>query len=198
MALTRAERRIVGEIEELLRIGGYDWRVVEELYELAARRPQLERIKLGFIRMKVIGDYVFADEMLTSVIVAYFFPPRKFPKRWKDKRIRTFVHFVMERLFMLQKLALVKQIRKFDRAMARTLERLDALRNAMAHSFMPETRREYREKKKVIWEGRDIYTTEGIEQFDADMRKLTDYLVEMAFGKAVARLAREPSEGEAA
>ena len=116
MALTRAERRIVGEIEELLRIGGYGW---------------------------------------------------------KDKRIGTFVHFVMERLFMLQELALVKQTRKFDRAMARTLERLDALRNAMAHSFTPEARREYRERKKVTWEGRDIYTTEGMEQFDADMRKLT-------------------------
>jgi hypothetical protein len=148
MALTRAERRIVGEIEALVRIGGYDWRVVEEVYEPEVRRPQLGRIKLDFIRMKVIGDYVFADELLNAVIVAYFFPLRKFPKRWKDKRIRTFGHFVMERLFMLQKLALVKQIRKFDRAMARTLERLDALRNAMAHSFMPEARREYREKKR--------------------------------------------------
>jgi hypothetical protein len=198
MALTKAEQRIVGEIEDILRIGGYDWRIVEELYEPAARAPQLQRIKLDFIRMNVIGDYVFADELLTAVIVAYFFPVRKFPKRWKDKRIRTFVHFVMERLFMLQKLALVKQIRKFDRAMARTLERLDALRNAMAHSFTPEMRREYRETKRVTWEGRDIYTTEGIEQFDADMRKLTDYLVEMAFGKAVARLARELREGEGA
>jgi len=28
MPLTRAQRRIVGEIEELLRIGSYDWRVV--------------------------------------------------------------------------------------------------------------------------------------------------------------------------
>jgi len=154
MALTKAEQRIVGEIEDILRIGGYDWRIVEELYEPAARAPQLQRIKLDFIRMNVIGDYVFADELLTAVIVAYFFPVRKFPKRWKDKRIRTFVHFVMERLFMLQKLALVKQIRKFDRAMARTLERLDALRNAMAHSFTPEMRREYRETKRVTWEGR--------------------------------------------
>jgi hypothetical protein len=148
MALTRAERRIVGEIEALLKIGAYDWRAVEELYEDRDERlAQLKRIKLDFIRMNVISDYVFADELLTAVIVGYFFPVRKFPKRWKDKRIRTFGHFVMERLFMLQKLALVKQIRKFDRAMARTLERLDALRNAMAHSFMPEMRREYRGKK---------------------------------------------------
>jgi len=56
MTLTRAERRIVGEIEELLRIGSYDWRVIEELYEPDARLEQLKRIKLDFIRMKVIGD----------------------------------------------------------------------------------------------------------------------------------------------
>jgi len=56
----------------------------------------------------------------------------------------------------------------------------------MAHSFMPEMSRDYRETKKATWEGRDIYTA-GFEQFDADMRRLTEYLVEMAFGKTVAR-----------
>jgi hypothetical protein len=115
MSLTRAQRRIVGEIEEILRIGGYNWRIVEELYEPDARLEQLKRIKLDFIRMKVIGDYVFADELLTVVIVAYFFPVRNFPKRWKDKKMLTFMHFVMDQLFMLQKLALVKEIRKFER-----------------------------------------------------------------------------------
>jgi hypothetical protein len=47
-AVTRAQGRIVGEIEELLRIGSYDWRVVEELYEPDARLEQLKRIKLDF------------------------------------------------------------------------------------------------------------------------------------------------------
>jgi hypothetical protein len=45
----------------------------------------------------------------------------------------------------------------------------------------------------VTWEGKDIYTTQGIEQFDADMRKLMGYLIEMAFGKAVARF--HPTSG---
>lgn len=45
MAVTRAQGRIVGEIEELLRIGSYDWRVVEELYAPDARLEQLKRIK---------------------------------------------------------------------------------------------------------------------------------------------------------
>jgi len=194
MALTRAERRIVGEIEELLRIGSYDWRAIEELYEPDARLEQLKRIKLDFIRMKVIGDSVFADELLTVVIVAYFFPVRNFPKRWKDKKMLTFMHFVMEQLFLVQKLALVKEIRKFDRDMVEMLQRLNALRNAMAHSFVPEMKRDYRKTRKVTWKGQDIYTIQGIQQFDTDMRNLLDYLFQMAFGKKLASFATKLRE----
>jgi hypothetical protein len=189
MALTQNQRRIVGEIEGLLRIGSYDWRVVEDLYEPEARLQQLKRMKLDFIRMKVIGDYVFADELLTVVIVAYFFPVKNFSKRWKNRKMLTFMHFVMEELFMLRKLALVKEIRKFDNEMAQTIQSLNAMRNAMAHSFVPEMKRDYRKTRKVTWKGKDIYTTAGIEQFDTDMLKLHDYLFQMAFGKKLASFA---------
>jgi hypothetical protein len=57
---------------------------------------------------------------------------------------------------------------------------------AMAHSFMPERKRDYRERKKVTWKGKDIYTTQGIEQFETDTRDLVEYLLQMAFGKKVA------------
>jgi hypothetical protein len=194
MALTRAQQRIVGEIEELLRIGGYDWRVVEELYETDARLEQLKRIKLDFIRMKVIGDHVFADELLSVIIVAYFFPVKDFPMRWKNKKMLTFMHFIMEELFMLRKLALVREIRGFDKGMAEMLQSLNALRNAMAHSFVPEMKRDYRKIRKVIWKGQDIYTTQGMAQFDTDMRNLVDYLFQMAFGKKLASFATKLRE----
>src|SRR5262249_19278490 len=194
MALTRAQQRIVGEIEELLRIGGYDWRVVEELYEPDARLEQLKRIKLDFIRMKVIGDYVFADELLSVIIVAYFFPVKDFPMRWKNKKMLTFMHFIMEELFMLRKLALVREIRGFDKGMAEMLQSLNALRNAMAHSFVPEMKRDYRKIRKVIWKGQDIYTTQGMAQFDTDMRNLVDYLFQMAFGQKLASFATKLRE----
>lgn len=189
MALTKAQRRVAGEIEGVLRIGGYDWRQVEAIYEPDARLAQLKRIKLDFIRMKVIGDYVFADELLTVIIVAYFFPVKNFPKRWKNKKMLTFMHFVMEELFLLRKLAVVREIRAFDNRMAQMLQSLNALRNAMAHSFIPEMKRDYRKVKKVIWKGSDLYTSEGIEQFDADMLELHDYLFQMAFGKKLASIA---------
>jgi hypothetical protein len=195
MALTRAQRRIVGEIEELLRLGSYDWRVVEELYEPDARLGQLKRIKLDFIRMKVIGDYVFADELLSVIIVAYFFPLKDFPMRWKNKKMLTFMHFIMEELFMLRKLALVREIRRFDKRMVEMLQSLNALRNAMAHSFFPEMKRDYRKTRKVTWKGQSIYTTQGMQQFDTDMRNLLDYLFQMAFGKKLASFASKLREG---
>jgi len=172
-----------------LRVGGYDWRVVEELYEPAARLPQLQRIKLDFIRMKVIGDYVFVDELLTVIIVSYFFPVKSFPKRWKNTKMLTFMHFIMEELFLVRKLAMVKEFRAFDNEMAKTINALNALRNAMAHSFLPERKRDYRKTETVTWKGKDIYTTEGIEQFDADMLQLHDYLFQLAFGKKLATYA---------
>ena len=88
---------------------------MEALYEAGARLQQLKRIKLDFIRMKVIGDFVFVDELLTVVIVAYFFPVKDFPKRWKNKKMLAFMHFVIEELFVLRKLALVKEIKPFDK-----------------------------------------------------------------------------------
>jgi len=99
------------------------------------------------------------------------------------------MHFVMEELFMLRKLALVKEIRTFDNEMAQTLQSLNALRNAMAHSFLPEMKRDYRRTRKVTWKGKDLYTSEGVEQFDADMLRLHDYLFQLAFGKKLSDFA---------
>lgn len=56
--------------------------------------------------------------------------------------------------------------------MAEMLQSLNALRNAMAHSFIAERKRDYRKTRKVTWRGHDINTAKGIEQFDADMREL--------------------------
>jgi hypothetical protein len=73
--------------------------------------------------------------------------------------------------------------RRFDNEMAKTIQALNGLRNAMAHSFLPENKRDYRKTGMVTWKGKDIYKTEGIEQFNADMLELQDCLFQLAFGK---------------
>jgi hypothetical protein len=196
MALTKAQTRLCDEIEDVLRIGGYDWRNIEEMYEPAARLHQLQRIKQDLIRAKVIGDYVFADELLTVIIVAHFFPVRNFPKRFKNKKMKTFMHFVMEELFMLRKLVLVREIRNFGRDMASIVSKLNSLRNAMAHSFVPEQRREFRNTRRVTYGDFDIYTAEGLHSYDADVLQLHDYLFRLAFGKRLADFASQVRNSE--
>ena len=70
--------------------------------------------------------------------------------------------------------------------MAKMIASLNALRNAMAHSFVPEMKRDYRKTKRVTWNEKDIFTTDGFAQFDRDMIKLHDYLYQLAFGKTLA------------
>jgi len=106
----------------------------------------------------------------------------------------TFMHFITEELFMLRKLALVREIRNFDGEMGRMVPKLNALRNAMAHSFLPENKRDYRKARKVLWNNQDLNTTAGLEAFDADMRTLIDYLFQMAFGKRLADFASKLRE----
>ena len=82
MPLSKAERRIAGEIEKIIEVANYNWRDIEE-YGLPpeAGRSRLEHIKRDFIRMKVIADYVCVDELLSILIVSYFFqrPGKIFP-----------------------------------------------------------------------------------------------------------------------
>ena len=61
MALTKTQRRTVEEIENILRVGGDDWRVVEELYETGGTSPATAAHQAGFHsdegnrRLRVLG-----------------------------------------------------------------------------------------------------------------------------------------------
>jgi hypothetical protein len=91
----------------------------------------------------------------------------------------------MEEMFMLRKLTLVQEIRRFDGSMASKVVKLNALRNAVAHSFVPANRREFRKTRKVTYNGVDIYTPRGLEAYGKDMYTLHNYLFVQAFGKTL-------------
>ncbi|HEY8651275.1 MAG TPA: CAP domain-containing protein [Chthoniobacterales bacterium] len=57
-----------------------------------------------------------------------------------------------------------------------------ALRNAIGHSFFPENRRQYAGHKKVMYQGENVYTRNGIQKFEEDFKVVNNYLLERAFG----------------
>jgi hypothetical protein len=62
------------------------------------------------------------------------------------------------------------------------IERINALRNAIAHNFFPENRRQYAGHKKVMYQGENVYMTNGIQKFEEDFNVVNNYLLVRAFG----------------
>jgi hypothetical protein len=139
--LTPKQRRLLDEIESLVQIFGLDYPNIVD-YEPAARTPVLEVMKDQIVRSQVIVWYTLIDEHLNMVICHYFFGrKRKFAQLWKTKRFRLFNHYILEDLYLLQKLRLVRSIRPVPKSIVRTIELLNALRNGLAHSFFPQNLR---------------------------------------------------------
>jgi hypothetical protein len=62
------------------------------------------------------------------------------------------------------------------------IEGINALRNAVAHSFFPENRRQYASYKKVVYKGADVYTLAGVQRLSDDFDVVSNYLIKRAFG----------------
>jgi hypothetical protein len=62
------------------------------------------------------------------------------------------------------------------------IARINDVRNAIAHSFFPENRRQYKAQKKVMYRDANIFTKEGVTKFSEDAHRAQDYLIQQAFG----------------
>ncbi len=172
--LTAKQRHLVGELRQLLSTLMLDPDVIIADEDAEGRTPRLELARDQIIRGAVILKYVLMDEFLSAVICWYYFGKRRgFPKLWKTKRFRSFNHFVLERLYLLQKLDLVKSIHDIPKPVVADLAALNDLRNGVAHSFFPQNRR-----RKPEWKGESIFRAAGFERFLDDMGKLSDFFVE--------------------
>ena len=165
----------IGEIAALLKL---DYQEIRS-YERAARTPLLEMMRRKLIISEVITSYTLTDEHLNMRLCHYFFGrKRSFINLWQTKRFKLFNHHVLEELPLMAKLRFVKSISMVPRAVAADIERLNALRNGLAHSFFPENLK----RSKPEWKGTKIFTLEGLQRFLEDMAKLDSYFSHLAPG----------------
>ncbi|HXE91800.1 MAG TPA: hypothetical protein VNK82_12660 [Terriglobales bacterium] len=170
--LTRKQRTLVRELEEISELLGLDWGNIKS-YEKASRTPHLERMKDHLIRGEVITQYTLIDEHLGGLICRYFFPRRSFVKLWRTKKFRNFNYYVIEPLSLMEKLRLVKAIKNVPRGVASAIERVNGLRNGLAHAFFPENLR----GSKPIYKGKDVFTLEGLKLFMEDMEFVHEFFL---------------------
>jgi len=119
-------------------------------------------------------SYTLVDELLNSRIARYFFGrSRTFPQLWRTKRFTVFNHHVLEELSLLKKLRLVQAVSRVPGPIVKDIERLNALRNGLAHAFFPENLTSARPQ----WKGKSILSTEVVERFAEDMYAVFDYFM---------------------
>jgi hypothetical protein len=80
-------------------------------------------------------------------------------------------------MYLLKKMSLVHAINPLPADVRKAIRKINDVRNALAHSFFPENRKEYRKHKgKVPYGGKDIWTLEGLKKVVSDYRTASKYL----------------------
>jgi len=169
--LTKKQRELLEELDQLSKWCGLDYHDIEE-YQYEDRTALLQMAKNQLIRSQVIMDYTLVDEFLNCEIYWYQFGEKhNFKQLWRTKKFQRFNHYVIEKLSLLEKLHYVKSFTKIPKGIIADIERLNSLRNGLAHSFFPENLR----SSKPRWKGQTIFSLDGIKAFGADVQKIKDF-----------------------
>jgi hypothetical protein len=184
--LTKAEQELRSEIEQIAAAIEMDVWDVEDHVPGPSRRYYLQEMKRKFVKSEVIERYTLIDEFLTDIICDYYFSrPNKsisYRSRWRTKHFRIFVHFLTDEMFLLRKLATVEAILTVPTVVSKAIKRINDVRNALAHSFFPENRRRYMANKEVTYNGRNLFSLEGIQKFQEDYEIARDFLAKKVSG----------------
>jgi hypothetical protein len=172
MKISAKQKALVREIDELIELFNLSHEKVIHNYNDELLSARLEHIKNQLVRSEVIMAYTIVDEFLSCRIAIYQFGKSKtFIQLWKTKKFKNFNYYVLEELSTLAKLKFAKEIKIIPTSIVSDIERLNSLRNALAHSYFPENLK----RSRTLWKEQDIFKLEGAKRFCEDMQKINDH-----------------------
>jgi len=173
--LTKKQKILIKEIEEINSLLSLDYQNILE-YDKSSRTTYLEVAKQKIIRGQIITWYTLVDEFLNMELCHYFFGKKKnFIYLWRTKKFQNFNYYVLEELYLLQKLRFVKTIKKIPKSIFGDIEKLNFLRNGLAHSFFPDNLK----KSKPIYKGKHVFTLEGLKLLQQDFDDIFDFFIKI-------------------
>ncbi|SRR6266702_3667437 len=177
MALTKRLQQLLADRRELALLTGIDVGKLDKYssdWHEADVTMAIRQIVIG----RIVTDYTLVDEMLGEIVVKYFFSSNAihWGPQWRTKKFRIFVHHLLDETFLLKKMAIVDAIKPMPSDVRAKIHRLNSLRNAVAHSFFPENRKEYKKTKKVLCQGKDLFKPNGFLGYREDTSGLIVYL----------------------
>jgi hypothetical protein len=177
MALTRVQKTLHKEAEEIAEIAMVDFWNIERDWEQEWRTTAFRIAIARLVVAEVVNQYTMLDEVLTNYLSRYYFKkPRESRYIFWKKKFRLFVHFMLDEMYLLKKMQMVHAIRPLPKEVRGTIERVNAIRNAMAHSFFPENRKEHMKAGKVLYAGKDIRTAAGLQLLRHDCDEAYEHL----------------------
>ena len=168
--LTRKQKLALTRYRKILVIVGLD---EQELLSRAEDDPEaivpvLDLMVDQVVRSEVITTYTWLDSILNSVLTDRIAGTQNSsigPNRRKTLAL------VLDRLYPLQKLAIIRTFKKVPKKINSSIGAIDELRNGLAHSFhvssLPKHRRTYK--------GQNIFTPAGLELFRSESQEVAAY-----------------------
>lgn len=172
----RKQNRLTREIQEILDNQDLNpEEVIKDSEDQEEIDTRLEIAKDWLVRIVIISDYVMINEWLDVIIENYFFETAR---RNQIKRPRMFRQHILDRLSIHNKIELIDEFFKLRDSDRSFILALNGLRNALAHSFFPESRR----REKALYKKKSIYKIEVLRQYKSDCDKTNAVLIEKAWG----------------
>jgi len=169
------QKRLLDEIKEITENEYLNpQKVIDEAGDDEEANIRLELAKDRLIRIVIISDYVLVNEQLDVIICNYFFGKKT---TWKSKKFRLFNQHVLERLTLVNKIDLLEEFLTLPHPVRSFILALNGLRNAFAHSFFPERRRE-----KPLYKKKSIYKIDVLREYKEDYDGAVGFLMEKAWG----------------
>ena len=105
--------------------------------------------------------YILVDESLNKAICRKVFGWAKSEFAFnRSKKFKAINHYMLEGLALVKKIDFVKSTFPIPAGVTKKLYALNDLRNALAHSWLPQQRR-----VKPLWNGNNIYSSDGYSEF---------------------------------
>jgi hypothetical protein len=177
--LTKRQKHLIRELQEIYDLLSLDFYEIKA-YPRAQRTTRLELMERAAIRAEVVTTYTHIDEYLASELCVHFFGTQKdFPSLWKTKKFRLFNYHFLEEMSLMPKFRYVKALRKIPRKIGSDIDRLNALRNGIAHAFFPENLK----RSRAVWGDKSIFSLEGLKAFHTDMLTVKQFFGRIRRGR---------------
>lgn len=165
-SLTKEQMSLVKDLDKTCKLFCMDYRDVSD-YPEKDRTRILRATKDRIIRGIIVRQYTVIDTALNIVFYRYFFPlepEESYAELWKTQKFQKFNQYILEQLFLRQKLRFVRTIIDIPTKAQRRIDAINELRNALTHAYFPG----YPERRRIEYRKKNIFMYEGLQMFLED------------------------------